>query len=430
MLPIEVTDLMKKVEEKGFEIYVVGGYIRDHLLNIQNHDYDLCTNCDLNEIKRMFPHMVIMKENNHRNTGVLRNNGIEIEISSFRGEKIEDDLRERDFTINSLIMDSKGKIDDHLNGIEDLKQGIINLCDETGNGLVDDPLRILRAIRFAAIYGFKISIQTKNLMLKHKDLLKNVPVERVLKELSLILISDNPSKYLREYRDIFAVIIPYLDKTFDFNQNNPYHIYDVFEHTLKTLDNTENDLILRYAALFHDIGKPENYTVDENGKGHFYGHAFTSSQIFTHFANMYKMDNKTKERINKLVLFHDNELSKKEVKIKNHLIMLGLENIDLMFKLKRADILAQNPEYISRLDELDEKKKLYEEVIDSKPCLKTKDLEVNGKDLISMGYSGSEIGKKLNELLSLVLRNQIRNDREVLLDVIYSDINNKKTVKL
>ena len=100
MLPIEVTDLMKKVEEKGFEIYVVGGYIRDHLLNIQNHDYDLCTNCDLNEIKKMFPHMVIMKENNHRNTGVLRNNGIEIEISSFRGEKIEDDLRERDFTIN------------------------------------------------------------------------------------------------------------------------------------------------------------------------------------------------------------------------------------------------------------------------------------------------------------------------------------------
>lgn len=430
MLPIEIVNLMKKIEEKGFQVYIVGGYVRDHLLNIQNHDYDLCTNCDLNELKRLFPELVIMKENNHRNTGVLRINDKEIEISSFKGNHLEEDIKKRDFTINSLAMNSDGKIYDYSSGIEDIKSKTINLCDKSGKGLVDDPLRILRAIRFSSIYGFKISPETKKQMINNKHLLKNVAVERILRELSLILTSDKPSIYLREYRDIFAEIIPYLENTFDFKQNNPYHVYDVFEHTLSVIDNTENNLVLRYAALFHDIGKPECYTVDENGKGHFYNHPVVSSQIFNLFAKQYKMDNKTRDRINRLVLYHDNELSIKDTKIKNYLIMVGLDNIDLMFKLKRADILAQNPLYNARLEDLNYKANIYHVVIDSNPCLSLKDLNINGNDLIEMGYNGSEIGAELNKLLSMVIKNQISNDREQLLDCAYQNYRDKETIEL
>ena len=430
MIPSEIRSLMKKIEENGFQIYAVGGYVRDHLLNIQNNDYDLCTNCDLNEIKKLYPELVIMKENSNRNTGVLRINNVDVEISTFKSDNLEEDLKKRDFTIDSIVMDSNGSIKDYLNGIDDLKNKVIRLCDESGKGLVADPLRILRAIRIASIYNFDISPSLKEKMLENKELLKSVSVERILRELSLILLSDKPGKYLREYREIFAIIIPSLEKTFDFNQNNPYHIYDVFEHTLRVVDNTEKNIILRYAALFHDIGKPENYTVDSNGKGHFYNHAYTSSKIFNDFARQYKMDNKTRERINKLIMCHDYELSVKEIKMKNYIIMLGIENVELMFKLKAADILAQNPEYIYRLEALKETAEIYQRLISSKPCLSTKDLELNGYDLVGMGYRGNEIGKKLNEIFSLVLKEQLQNNREKLLDFAYQSKEENEIIRL
>ena len=188
MIPKEIYNIMSNIEKEGKEIYLVGGFVRDSILNKENKDYDLCTNCSLNYIKELYPNFNIMKENNHRNTGILRINNLEIEISEFRGETLKDDLSMRDFTINSLAMDKNGHIYDYFDGLKDIKDKTIRLVDKMGNGIVNDPLRILRAIRFALKYNFNICSSTSSQMIDKKNLLSNVACERILNELSKILI--------------------------------------------------------------------------------------------------------------------------------------------------------------------------------------------------------------------------------------------------
>ena len=422
MISEKVLEIMDKIKSKGYQIFLVGGFVRDYILGIENNDYDLCTNCSLNEIKELFPDFVIMKENNHRNTGIIRDENIDIEISEFRGNTLKEDIKLRDFTINSLAMDNTYHIYDYYGGKKDIDNKIIRLIDEYGKGLENDPLRILRAIRFALKYNFEIDNETKNLIISKSNLLDNVAKERILKELDSIIVLNNPQKYITEYKEVFSIIIPRLSKAIGSNQNNPNHIYDVFEHTMKVIENKENNVILRYAALFHDLGKPFTYTKDENNIGHFYGHPNISSKIFLDFANEYKMDNKRASLINLLIFNHDNKFSTRRYKIKSNLSKIGIENIDLLFKLKEDDIKAQNPEKINeKLLELEYVKNRYNEIIHENPCLRIKDLDINLYDLIEIGIEERQIGLILRDLLDLVINEEINNNKEELIEYVLNN---------
>lgn len=199
----KIKKYMKLIIDNNYECYLVGGAVRDYLLNIKNKDYDLCTNMPLNKLKEIIPNVTIMKENEHRNTCIIREKDYDIEFTTFRGKDLKEDLSNRDFTMNSIAVDINGNIIDYFNGIESINKKTIKLIKENGEGLTTDPLRILRAIRQASKYDFKIDDNTKRQMNNKKTLLSNVAPERIYEELKKIIISNNIDFYLIEYKEIF-----------------------------------------------------------------------------------------------------------------------------------------------------------------------------------------------------------------------------------
>lgn len=406
--------LLSQIEEQGYEAYLVGGAVRDAILNQPNNDYDICTNMPLYLIKELYPNFHLMKPNAHRNTGVVKLDGLEVEISEFKGKTIAEDLHNRDFTINAMALDKNGNLIDPYNGLQSLQEKSISLIDKQGKALEEDPLRILRGIRIASKMGFEIDQNCKTQMEYKKRLLKGVAVERIYRELIQILISDKPSHYIRENISIFFEILPELKPMYQFEQKNPWHIHDVLEHTLAVLDNTEKNIFLRFAALFHDIGKPAKFFTDENGIGHFYGHPEKSEEIFLSIATRLKMDNKTKKLVSKLIKQHDNTLSKKSDKIYEFLRANGFDYTILLFKLKRADNLGQNPEKATPvLQELAITEELYKQHM-----LRFENLQLNGSKLVELGYSGKRIKLILDDVTKMVVTNKLLNEEQTIIDYI------------
>lgn len=409
-----IVEILTKINEQGYEAYLVGGAVRDAILNQPNNDYDLCTNMPLHKIKELYPKFHIMKPNNHRNTGVMRLNNLEIEISEFKGNTIAEDLHNRDFTINAMALDKTGTLIDPYNGLQSLEQKTISLIDKQGKALTEDPLRILRGIRIAAKMNFEIDSNCHAQMEFKKKLLSTVAVERIYRELIQILISDKPSHYIRENKQVFFEILPELKPMDGFNQNNPWHIYDVFEHTLAVLDNTEKNIFLRFAALFHDIGKPSKYFADKEGIGHFYGHPEKSEEIFKSIATRLKMDNKTKDLVSKLIKQHDMTMSKKSDKIYEFLKIHGFDYTLLLFALKKADNLGQNPvKATSVLEELAIIEELYKQHM-----LRFDNVQINGSKLIELGYSGKRIKLILNDVTKMIVTEKLPNEEKSIMDYI------------
>lgn len=409
-----IVDLLTLINNQGYEAYLVGGAVRDSILNKPNNDYDICTNMPLHLIKEIYPNFHLMKPNNHRNTGVIRLDGLEIEISEFKGHTIAEDLSNRDFTINAMALDKNGNLIDPYNGLKSLQEKKISLIDKKGKAFEEDPLRILRGIRIAARMNFDIDSNCHAEMEFKKKLLNGVAAERIYRELIQLLITDNPSHYIRENKQIIFEILPELKPMDGFNQHNSWHIYDVFEHTLVVLENTEKNIFLRFAALFHDIGKPSKFFTDDNGIGHFYGHPEKSEEIFKSIATRLKMDNKTKKLVSKLIKDHDATLSHKPDKIYEFLKNNGFDYTLLLFKLKRADNLGQNPEKTKTvLEELTKLEELYKEHM-----LRFDNLQINGSKLIELGYSGKRIKLILDDVTKLVVTNQLSNDEASIMEYI------------
>ena len=409
-----IIDILKEINKKGYEAYLVGGAVRDSLLGKENKDFDICTNMPLTEIKTLYPNFHLMKPNNNRNTGVMRLNNLEIEISEFKGGSLLEDLRNRDFTINAIAMDKDGQIIDPSNGIESLNKKEISLIRQTGEAFIIDPLRILRAIRIAAGINFSIDEDCKKAMLKNKNLLDSVATERIYRELIQILITDNPAKYIRDNIDIFFQIIPELKPLQGFDQHNPWHIYDVLEHTLVVLENTPKNIFVRLAALFHDIGKTETFFIGEDGKGHFYGHPEASAKAFDNISSRLKMDNKTKKIVRQLIEKHDMTISKKPEKILQFIKENGIDFIKLLFELKIADNKGQNPALAFLvLEDLTTLEKIYNEYI-----LAINNLQLNADKITSLGLSKKRVKLVYDNVIKQVIQGRINNTKDEILSYI------------
>ena len=418
-LPHTIVKVLSILNNAGYEGYVVGGAIRDSFLNIEPTDFDIATNASIEEMQSLFNNLKVTNKELKHNTLLLCFSDMNIEITSYRDKEktLKGDLLLRDFTINSLAYSKETGIIDYNNGIEDIKNKTIRLNGNDDSRFIEDPIRILRAIRLSGMLKFDIDKKTINYMFANAHLINDMSKERINDEFTKILLLDKPSLYLRKYFDIFTSFIPELEPLKGFDQNTPYHIYDCLEHTLVVVDNVEKDKVLRLAALFHDSGKPHSYTEDENGIGHFYGHYKISVDIAKKVLTRLKYDNNNIKKVLKLIKFHDYPLTLSEKSLKKLIHKFGQSEIYILLELKKADNLGQNPNYRNRLNEIEEARLMIEKIIIGDNCFSIKDLKINGKDLIKIGIKeGKEIGYILNQLLNLVINNEISNNYDDLIE--------------
>ncbi len=410
-----VVKAMSLLEAEGFEVYVVGGAIRDYYLGITCQDIDLTTNASLSQIEEVFKDYKIKRYKKGHTLGVVLNQSY-LEISSFDGASLVEDLSNRDFSINAMAYHpSKGFIDLY-HGQRDLKEKRLKTIKDPLEVLSKDPIRILRAIRFSGSLGFEIDAPLKGCILQNFELLKNVSKERCSKELNIILTSNQPSKLIREYLDVFSMIFPPLKKTYKFEQKTKWHHLDVLEHILTVLDSTKPNLVLRMAALFHDMEKPKCFTKDDKGIGHFYNHFAVSAETARTILKKMRYSEEFINRVYRLVYYHDRQIALNKRSVLRFLHDFGDKDLDLYFDLKRADIQGQNPDLLYRLAEVDQLEQYTKGILLEQNTFSVKHLNIKGNQLQTLGFQKEDIQNALEELLYLVMDGKIENTTMALIE--------------
>lgn len=432
-LPGYVKRAIEILEKGGFEAYAVGGCVRDSLLLKEPHDWDLCTSAEPCEICEAFKGYHVIETGLQHGTVTVRIEHKSIEITTFRSDgeytdhrrpqnvqfvkSLKEDLSRRDFTINALCFSEKSGIVDLFGGREDLEKRVIRCVGEPEKRFDEDALRILRALRFASLLGFEIEEKTAQAIHGMKGLLKEISAERIREELLKLLCGRGVFAVLDKYRDVLAEIIPEIKEQFDFCQCNPHHCYDIYTHTLKTVENVKERADLRLVMLFHDIGKPRVFKLDENGVGHFKKHPSVSAEMANEILRRLKFDNKTREYVVAQIVEHDNRFLAERKSVRRFIAKYGYDFFYDHLEIRRADTLAQsgyNRE--GKLFDLNKKREIGDELISQKAELSKKDLKIDGRVLIEAGYpQGKALKVILEGCLEAVVDEKVENDRDELL---------------
>ncbi len=431
-IPDGAARLLRRLNERGYEAYVVGGCVRDALLGRTPHDWDICTGALPEEVKAALPGNTVHDTGIQHGTVLVMEGGEGYEITTFRVDgdysdhrrpdsvsfvrSLGEDLARRDFTINAMAYHPETGLVDLFGGVEDLKAGRIRCVGDPASRIEEDALRILRALRFAARFSFSIEEETGRVLHGKRAQLDYVARERVFSELKGFLVGDGVCALLLEYRDVFARIIPELAEMFDFLQHNPHHCYDVWTHTAHAVGHAVPELPVRLTMLLHDAGKPRRFTRDERGIGHFFGHPEVSAQMADGILRRLRSDNRLRETVVRLVESHDWALPETERAGRRFLARLGEEGARWSLQVHRADILAQHPAtQAEKLARLDRAEALIGGLLTRQVCFRKRDLAVGGRDLIALGFSGRAVGRCLDRLFDLVVDGDCPNERDALL---------------
>lgn len=435
-VPEKANQVISVLTEAGFEAYVVGGCVRDAILGRTASDWDITTNARPEQVKALFPRTVDTGLQHGTVTVLQGKEGFEVTTYRIDGEYLDgrhpeqvtftpsllEDLKRRDFTINAMAYNDKEGLVDAFDGLGDLERGQIRCVGNPGERFTEDALRILRAVRFSAQLGFGIEEKTQAALSEFAPRLSKVSAERIQTELVKLLVSPHPEVFRTVWETgISAVILPEFDRCMETGQNNPHHCWSVGEHTLHALPFVEAQKALRLAVLLHDIGKPLTRTTDAEGIDHFYGHAEKGAELAGRIMRRLKFDNDTRKRVVKLVQTHDDlQTGTTQRSVRRAVHRIGAEVFPDYLKVRRADIMAQNPEVREeKLGKLAEVEAVYQRILEEQNCLSLKDLAVTGKDLIEVGIEpGPELGRILNELLELVIEHPEYNTKEYLLERI------------
>lgn len=432
-IPEEPKRLMKMLMDAGYEAFVVGGCVRDSLIGRTPHDWDICTNALPNQMKEVFSDFRVLDTGlKHGTLTVLLENPYEITTYRKDGDysdhrhpdqvefvsDLKEDLSRRDFTMNAMAANINGEIIDYFDGQYDLLNRKIVCVGEPEQRFEEDALRILRAMRFSARYHFGIERKTANAMLAKRNLLLDIAAERIGSEF-LQIMSGRCDWLLENFTEIFEVIIPEITPSIGFVQNNPHHCYDVWEHTVEAIRNCHGDTIVKIACLYHDLGKPFCYSEDENGIGHFYGHAAKSAEIAEQSLRNLRLESKLIADVVQLVASHDRVLEVKKNIVRRCLNKFGeIQFMNLIF-LQAADKSAQRIDIGQRGEQATRVSQFYrmmQEIKQDQDCFSLKDLAVNGNDLMQLGFpQDKSLGNALNALLELVMDDKMENDKEKLL---------------
>ncbi|MEX6476805.1 CCA tRNA nucleotidyltransferase [Fusobacterium animalis] len=410
--------------------YIVGGAIRDILLELKPKDVDFATNLSYETLKTLFSEYT--SKETGKSFGVLRIriNNIDYEIAKFREDiygkekkvsfvdDIKNDLARRDFTINAMAYNQKEGIIDLYNGQKDIENRIINFIGNAEERIIEDPLRVLRAFRFMSRLDFSLSENTIEAIKKQKDLLKNIPEERITMEFSKLLLGENIKNTLTLMKDtgVLELIIPEFKATYDFNQCNPHHNLDLFNHIINVVSKVPADLELRYSALLHDIAKPVVQTFDEEGIAHYKTHEIVGADmardILTRLKLPVKLIDTVVEIIKKHMVLYKDITDKKFNKL---LSEMGYDNLWRLIEHSIADNSSKNDEVVSTENDLHERLK---RAVEKQMQVTVNDLAINGKDLIELGFNGKEIGEIKKELLDKYLSEEIQNNKEEMMEYV------------
>ncbi|MBI4153483.1 CCA tRNA nucleotidyltransferase, partial [Candidatus Woesebacteria bacterium] len=379
-----VAEILDKFEKAGFEIYIVGGAVRDVLMGKPIYDWDFTTNATPEEILRILPEGFY--DNIFGTVGVSHpSSQSPYEITTFRrefgysdrrrpdrvewGKNLKEDLSRRDFTINAMALKRTGgefELIDPYGGQKDLEVKLIRAVGDPDERFSEDALRMIRAIRIAAELGFFIEEKTAYAVKKNASLINKIAKERVKEELFKILSSPHPDGGMTILRNagLMGEILPELEKTFGVEQKSParHHIYDVGTHSLMALKNCKSqDPVVRFATLIHDIGKPQTYKKLESGVITFYNHEVVSTKIAKNIADRLRFSKKEKDKLITLVRWHQFTVDERQTDsaIRRFIRNVGKENIADMLDLRIADRLGGGARETSwRLEEF--KKRLIE----------------------------------------------------------------------
>ena len=455
-LPKNVLYCINTLEDAGFNTYVVGGCVRDSLLGLVPHDYDLCTAATPDQIAAAFSHHPLVRSGEkHGTIGVVLEGDV-YEITTFRTEggytdsrhpdwvnfvtRVEEDLARRDFTVNAMAYSPTQGYIDPFGGRQDLKAQILRAVGDAETRFHEDALRILRGVRFSIRYRLTPEQQTEEAMHHCAPLMDSLARERVFSELCRLLPLATASDLIR-YQPIITQIIPELADAVGFDQCNPHHQYDIYTHTAQTVEAAPQELTVRLAALLHDVGKMHTFSQDEDGTGHFYGHAKVSAEMADEILQRLRASNALRERVVFLISQHMTVLEADKKLLMRRLSKYGEEAVKQLLSLQRADHCSKRivkapveledilditeTEDLEMLDGITEDLPedpfvetalLLQEICSEAPCLTTKDLAINGTDILALGVKpGPHIGQCMTFLLELVQDELLSNTKEALI---------------
>jgi tRNA nucleotidyltransferase (CCA-adding enzyme) len=303
-----------------------------------------------------------------------------------------------------------------------LQAGILKAVGNASERLREDALRILRALRFAATLDLQIEDGLAAALHNERELLRKISGERIKTELMGLLPGNSVFTVLMQYANVLAVAIPEIAPAIGFDQRNRHHIYDVWEHTVRAIIAAPTDALLRLALLFHDLGKPAAFSIDERGEGHFYGHPEISAQIAQTRLEALRFSRQTIKAVWELVYYHDAPL--KPENLPRLLNKLGEQRVRQLLQIRRADQFAHRPKNRERwLAEVAQTTEALNVYLASQPCFSQKNLAVNGKDLTAIGFTqGKELGDMLKWLLSQVIDGKLANQRELLIKTAIANL--------
>ncbi len=438
-LPDKVHKIIETLQAAGYEAYAVGGCVRDSILGREPDDWDITTSAKPEETKCLFPRTIDTGIRHGTVTIMMDKEGFEVTTYRIDGEyedsrhpkdvvftaSLKEDLKRRDFTINAMAYNEQDGLVDIFGGIRDMEDGVIRCVGNPRERFAEDALRMLRAVRFSAQLGYRIDEDTAKAIRELAPDLQKISAERIQAELVKLVTSPHPD-YLRIAYEtgITREVLPEFDLCMETPQNNPHHCYCVGEHILHSMLAVEPDKVLRLGMLFHDIGKPQTLTIDEEGITHNKRHPVVGEELTKKILRRLKFDNDTIDKVSKIVLYHDQKIALTDTGVRRAVNRMGEDIFPMILTVQHADISAQSDyKKEEKLEKLAYIEQCYNDICNRKEATSLKDLAVTGSDLIALGMRpGRQIGEILQELLELVLEDPALNRKEELLTICKTKI--------
>lgn len=430
-LPDEVVTIINTLESAGHEAFCVGGAVRDSVMGISPGDWDITTSAVPTETQELFKNFKTVDTGLKHGTLTVIINHKPFEVTTFRIDgdyednrhpknvlftpDLKNDLARRDFTVNALAYNSSTGIIDLYGGQNDIYNSIIKTVGDPDKRFNEDGLRILRALRFAAVLGFEIDPETSLSIHRNKNLLKNISAERINVELTKLICGKNAFKVLMEYSDVLCVFIPEIEPALNFRQYGEKHAYDVWEHICHTVDTIPDDRILRLTMFLHDLGKVPTHKLNEKGDSTFKNHASIGGEMAKEILTRLKFDKKTINRVTFLVSNHDFEPPETKIQLKHHLKNKTPDDIRTLLIIKKSDRGALSKKYRDISKGTSQTLAWLDEIEKNNECCTIAQLDISGNELVKQGFSGEKIGARLDELLDAVIEGKTENKKSHLL---------------
>ena len=430
-IPQPVRELLSILHENGHAPYLVGGCVRDLLRGAAPDDYDMTSGARPEEVMELFGAAAHPTGLAHGTVTLVRG-GVAVEHTTERRDgayhdsrhpesvtftdRIEDDLARRDFTVNAIALSPTGELVDPFGGQADLRAGVLRCVGEPEQRFAEDALRILRLLRFASVLGFSVERETAIAARARKDGLRAIAHERVYAELNKLLCGEYVTTVLLSYPDILGVVLPELLPCVGFDQRNPHHCYDVWEHTARSVGAAPPTRVLRWTMLLHDLGKPSCFTQDADGIGHFYGHTAISARLAEGIMARLHFEHALAQGVRAQLACFDEMFPPERAAVHRLMARYGRETVWSLLQTKLADNAAKAPAGLERAQKpWREALLLYDELTAENACCSLAELNISGDDLLAIGFSGRSVGQAKERLLDEVTAEKLENDRDALM---------------